>query len=834
MMQYTPQIRDFDSLANDDDEEKRSDPDEMVLQGSISGAFAKKKYIQSDSEEEEVEALHVVRSRDQVVAPIVTNIEDTVLTREHKEKPATKDKRKGKHKGVSLTSEMAVELMIKERQAMEMEYASIRRENEILRENLEKQQHIPKQQHMIKDDGDINALKAEHARLVAENEALRKVRQEQAEIAKAAMKHPINRRLSDTTISSTPEMKSAREGPPTPFTPYMTASPASESSPAVSDAPTAPQAAPKPTPNDLQAHFGSQHPALQRSKESPKKAPKYTGLPMILWNGGILWKIPYNGKSLPETRMVMIKRAPAPGPKARPVRVLAQDDANVASIPVAYIAFPPTLIWASAENPGDMKHARELVLHDGTYIVEGHQTPAFWKILTKGNPAPPAELCFSIVTGTRSLDLAAETRKEATMWKNALFTLLVMLSPNKEWAKENLKRHAPTWRHDALENAPTPKPVPAAEELPTDKDSLKEQMFQAAHQRNVRRLESILASGINVNLMETTTADTPMMVACRAGHADIVKLCLQYGARNDPHPDFGQTALHAAVYHKSYECAAVLLSAAAPSQSDIIITNLKDPKGQTPLHHAAQQGDIRMCNLLISHGGDISVTDAQGRNSLHICCAVGQKTCLAFLLDHCGDEYIEELDSSGNTALHTAVENGQLQCARLLLETAANPLARNHQGQTPYNIATIRGHQQIALLLLEYHDPTPKASPMKSRLAMPNKYRAASDSHLNPHVDTDLSAFSVDMNELQRSTASMRMSKQMTAFMSPTHDPIALPRPHTATKKGTPSPNQLYFSSPQQSTHKSYRVVSAASSSKEFDPRHSLGAPASERISHDR
>jgi len=54
---------------------------------------------------------------------------------------------------------------------------------------------------------------------------------------------------------------------------------------------------------------------------------------------------------------------------------------------------------------------------------------------------------------------------------------------------------------------------------------------------------------VSPNLMDPQTTDTPLMMACRAGRADVVNLCLQFGGRNDPHPDFGQTALHAAIWY---------------------------------------------------------------------------------------------------------------------------------------------------------------------------------------------------------------------------------------------------------------------------------------------
>ncbi len=77
------------------------------------------------------------------------------------------------------------------------------------------------------------------------------------------------------------------------------------------------------------------------------------------------------------------------------------------------------------------------------------------------------------------------------------------------------------------------------------------------------------------------------------------------------------------------------------------------------------------------------------------------------LLDHGGDELLESLDVSGNTVLHHASFNGHAECVRLLLETAANVHARNHKGQTAFQLASSRSHHQILQLLTLYGGDQP-------------------------------------------------------------------------------------------------------------------------------
>ena len=55
-------------------------------------------------------------------------------------------------------------------------------------------------------------------------------------------------------------------------------------------------------------------------------------------------------------------------------------------------------------------------------MVEGYSTPAFWMLSNRGGPMPRKEVCFSIVTELRTLDLAADSAIEAEMWKRALGT----------------------------------------------------------------------------------------------------------------------------------------------------------------------------------------------------------------------------------------------------------------------------------------------------------------------------------------------------------------------------------------------------------------------------
>jgi ankyrin repeat protein len=290
--------------------------------------------------------------------------------------------------------------------------------------------------------------------------------------------------------------------------------------------------------------------------------------------------------------------------------------------------------------------------------------------------------------------------------------------------------------------------------------------------------------------MEPIRKDTPLMIACRAGNTEMVRLCLHYGAKNDPHPDFGHTALHAAVLCSQLGAVSVLLEAAAASDADAAIANLADPSGQTPLHMAAERGLMSVMELLLSHGADIKRHDGAGRTAIHICSSLGHRKCLAVLLDHSGDSLIEETDNFGQTALHTAADNGQLSCTRLLLETAAEVGCRNSAGKTPYMLANSKGHYQVAQVLHEYSQNfTSNSSAPVSHTPFSSHQRSYNTSTLPGPADKYLgnlaSPTSAHSPKLFRDHSDSKL--QRCAI-----DEI-LPRPHTSAPSPKPSPSASTF-----------------------------------------
>jgi ankyrin repeat protein len=451
-------------------------------------------------------------------------------------------------------------------------------------------------------------------------------------------------------------------------------------------------------------------------------------IPRLLWEGGQVWKIPYNSKGPPERRYVTIKRVlrPSQNPTSwRPV-VISPDDSEV----VGYIANPPTLVWHSGSSPTDYAYPRELQLQFDSVVTSGYSTLAFERLPHSSRMMVPDErLCFSITASTRTLDLAADTVAMASAWKQAFRSLLlVFYTSGQVISSSNI---SPI-------NAAAATLPPNNSDI-NQRDKLIRQLFHAAEVGDSAIIKRVVARGISINTVDSTLShspssssanlpfrprgDTPLLLACRYGHIDVIKTCLEYGAKNDPHPEYGDTALHISVKSSQYEASRVILSAAQASQADRMIVNLSNFDGMTPLHLACIIGNVDIAELLLHHGADLAGVNNRGKTSLSLACLHGHQTLIAMLLgkfdilrsltyfdvnylayclDHGADELLEVADRDGNTPLFDAIISNKLAVVRLMLETAANVMHRNHKGQTPYALAANRGQPQIGVLLQEY------------------------------------------------------------------------------------------------------------------------------------
>lgn len=107
-----------------------------------------------------------------------------------------------------------------------------------------------------------------------------------------------------------------------------------------------------------------------------------------------------------------------------------------------------------------------------------------------------------------------------------------------------------------------------------------------------------LAAGADADAV-SPRGSTPLMLACRAGHAEIVCLLLKAGADPNVRTAKGHTALRSAVDGRRIGIVGVLLEHGADADP-------VDTHGHTPVQWAAMRGDVQIVGLLRTHGADMA------------------------------------------------------------------------------------------------------------------------------------------------------------------------------------------------------------------------------------
>lgn len=254
---------------------------------------------------------------------------------------------------------------------------------------------------------------------------------------------------------------------------------------------------------------------------------------------------------------------------------------------------------------------------------------------------------------------------------------------------------------------------PCSLALPDETDQ-RDALGIAATLNDSRPLRAMIAAGIDVN--HRCVGLTPLLLATRDsyyGRPEIVLALIANGADIQARDEAGRTALHHAALSSEPSVLAMLLDAGA--QVDAV-----DDEGYTPLAWACAHGNLAATRLLLSHRASAS---GAGRVP-PLCAAAAATDDLPVMIDVLlrARAPVDATDEQGRSALHHAAGNGHAQAAKSLIGAGARVDTRDHDGQSPLQVACRRlpaESPMFALLIAAGAEP--------SELAQARTNDAASD-----------------------------------------------------------------------------------------------------------
>ena len=113
---------------------------------------------------------------------------------------------------------------------------------------------------------------------------------------------------------------------------------------------------------------------------------------------------------------------------------------------------------------------------------------------------------------------------------------------------------------------------------------------------------------------------------------------------------------------------------------------------------AVKNGNIDKMRWCLNRKVSVDAQDIDGRTGLHHAASIGNEDVLIFLLNYGANAEIKTKDG---TTLHYAVANNRLKVAKYLLDWGLSVDALDSDECTPIMIASIRGHADMVVALLD-------------------------------------------------------------------------------------------------------------------------------------
>ncbi|KAF3074397.1 Ankyrin-1 [Trichoderma lentiforme] len=217
-------------------------------------------------------------------------------------------------------------------------------------------------------------------------------------------------------------------------------------------------------------------------------------------------------------------------------------------------------------------------------------------------------------------------------------------------------------------------------------------LLHAAYYGSVDIFRALLTYGADINFTDPDGYDV-LLSATEGGQTSVIKVLLEHGVDvSTSRPRKAGTPLGMAIRHGHYEVVELLLNNGA-SYNAVLETDW------LPLTLASSEGQVNIAKLFLGLGADINESTSDGLTPLVKAIWKNKVDMVQFLLENGADPSIA--DNSGSTALKAAIHVGNIEIVKLLLDNSGHLAVEDDLGLKPLHLAAHYGHVDIIKLLLE-------------------------------------------------------------------------------------------------------------------------------------